>query len=189
MTRKLAALALAALPALAGARDLPPGTFEVGGSTNLSFGSAKVEVNDNKVLDTSARSFTGDALGYVTRNVGLGLGLSYGYSKVELASGSSSESTQWLVAPEVKVSVPLAPTASLLLVGAVGRAKVDVDGTETTGWEWLARGGFRFFPAQWVAFDALLDYSHSGVSDDAGNDYSVSGWTVSAGLSVFFGGQ
>ena len=189
MIRTIAALALAVLPALAAARELPPGTFEVGAGTNLSFGSAKTEVNGTELMDTSSTAFSGDGLFYLARNVGLGLGLSYDHTKVETPTGSTSESTQWMFGPELKVNVPLAPATSLLLVGALGRTKLDEDGAEADGWAWEVGAGLRLFPAEFVSLDVLLDYSHAGVTDDAGNDYTAAGWNVGVGFSLYFGGQ
>src|SRR5512138_1876129 len=117
MTRKIAALALAALPALAAARDLGPGTFEVGAGSNLSFGKLTSELNDSKLFDVTTTTLSGDALYYPLANVGFGLGLSYDKTKTEYAAafgGASSDSTTWTFGPEVKVNVPVSPAASLV---------------------------------------------------------------------------
>ncbi len=120
MTRKLFALALAALPALAAARDLKVGTFEVGAGTNLNIGSMTTDVNDTEFGKISTTAFNGNALYYVANDFGLGLDLTYDKTKTEYGAvlgGGSSTTTQWTVGPIAKLNFPVSPSVSIGLLG------------------------------------------------------------------------
>lgn len=193
MTTKILALTLAVLPALAGARDLGPGTFELGGGTDLGFGSATTEVNGVEVVDISTRSVNADALYYVVNNLGIGLGISYDWTEFDDGVSPKQSSSTSIIGPELKLNLPIAPKASVLLGGAIGRMVLSQDDgfgqADADGFAFLLGGGVRFFPADFVSLDALLNYTKAGVSDDAGNDIDVSGWELGLGVSVYFGGR
>jgi opacity protein-like surface antigen len=189
MNTKTAALTLALLPALAGARDLGPGTFELSGRTGLDFGSATAESSASTTdLDISTLSVNGDALFYVVNNFGIGLGVSY--DKTELDNGvDSSESSTSLIGPEAKLNLPIATQASVVLMGAAGRMATEDDLGDADGWAFLVGGGLRFFPADSVSLDAMISYTTASMEHDLGVDLDVSGWDLGLGLSVYFGGR
>lgn len=188
MTTKLLALTLALLPALAGARVLGPGTLEVGGGTSLDFGTVTREVNGVEQFDISTLSLDADALWYLVNNFGLGVGISY--ERTELDDGvDSDEFSQTIVGPEAKFNLPIAPMASLVAEGLVGRIVVDDNGDDADGFAWQVGGGVRFFPADYLSLDALLRYTSASVEDDAGTELDEAGWNVGVGLSFYFGGR
>lgn len=194
MNGKIAALTLALLPALAGARDLGPGTFELSGGTNLNFGSRTYELTNPAFVgkyevDESTFALNTDALFYVVRNLGVGLALQY--QKTEWDDGVDEwESSYSFIGPEVKYNLAVAPSVSIIFGGGLGRlAFTDLDGEDADGWGLTLGAGARFFVVDAVAFDATLNYLTGSVEDDFNTDTDVSGWNIGAAVSVFFGGR
>lgn len=194
MNAKIAALTLALLPALAGARDLGAGTFELSGGTNLNFGSRTYELTNPAFtgkyeVDESTVALNTDALFYVVPNLGLGLGLQY--QKTEWEDDFDKwESSFSFIGPEVKYNIPVAPSVSILVGGGLGRlAMTDLDGEDADGWALTLGAGARFFVVDAVAFDATLSYLKGSVEDDFNTETDLSGWNIGLALSVFFGGR
>jgi hypothetical protein len=189
MNAKIAVLTLALLPALAGARDLAPGTFELSGGTNLDYGKMTTSVPGEPDVDQTSLTLETDALYYVVKNLGLGLALRYDKSETDFGGlGGTVDSSSSLIGPALKFSLPVAPSASVLLGGAVGRMSMSSDGSDADGWAFTVGGGLRLFAADWASFDALVSYTNASI-DFQGIDVDVTGWDVGLALSVFFGGR
>ncbi len=195
MNAKTAALTLALLPALAGARDLGPGTWELSGGTNLDFGKTTSSRSGASDLETTVVSVDTDGLYYPVKNLGIGLGL--GYDRSESDSGVySSESSTSVIGPQAKLSIPFAPQASVLLSGAVGRMWVrqetnDLPVEHADGWLFVGGAGVRMFPADFVALDVTVNYMRGSIDyEDLGApEVDMSGWDLGLAISVFFGGR
>lgn len=192
MNLKIAVLALAALPAFAGARDLRPGTVELSGGTRLDFGSATLErefAGFSEEVDVSTVALEAEGLYYIANNLGVGLGISYEKDDFDYPDGDSDEISTSLIGPMVKYNIPLAPQFSIALEGGIGRMVESQNDQDIDGFALLLGGGARFFATDWMSLDAMLSYTRASLEDDFDVEYTVSGWDLGVAVSFYLGGR
>jgi hypothetical protein len=187
MNARHAVVLAALLPALAGARDLGPGTWEVTGGTRLGLSNVTLEPPGSPDVETRTVTFDTSVGYYVANNFGLGLLLDWQKEEIEIGT-ASTETTTSMIGPIATYDIPVSANVSVVASGGIVRMAVDVDGNDADGFGVLLGGGLRLFATRNVAFDATLSFLLASVEDDLNNEIDISGFDLGLGIAVFFGG-
>jgi hypothetical protein len=189
--------ALAVFPLAAFASELSPGTFELSGSSNLSFASSTTKMKPDVVgatetsIDGSTFGLSADGLYYFVPNFGVGLSVSYKKDSSKVAGVETGSST-FLVGPMLGYDHPIAPEFALFARGALGYASgSQTDGTTVnlTGYGAQLGAGVKYFPLKPVSFNVGLSYTYLSLDSDTSPKVtsSTSGISFDVGLSIYFG--
>lgn len=190
---KLRTLALVSLllPAIASARDISAGTFQLGGDANVSFSTGSVEFATpvgTEEIDIDTFELGASGLFYVIPNLGLGAFIDHSNTTTEF-EGEESDSSSTVVGPQLSYNLSLAEQLSVFGTAGLGYATAEDDDADADGFAWAIGGGLRFFPARSVSLDGLISYSNLNLEDDFNNELDVSDLRIGVGLSVYFGGN
>ena len=192
---KRIAIVLALVPALAGAADIAPGTFELSGASNLGLngGSIKTSVNGfSDTTDTSNYGLSATGLYYVTPNVAIGGTLQYLSDTTKFSDGTKDSTSTFLIGPAIAYEVPVAPEFAVFGLFDIGYVsqKNESGGASITasGFGLGLQAGVKYFPVKQVSFDAALGYQYASTSTDTTPkaDLTTTGFGLNAGLSVYF---
>jgi hypothetical protein len=185
MNARHAVVLAALLPALAAARDVEPGTWEVTGGTRLGLSKLTVEPPGSPDIETSTVTFDTSVGYYLANNFGLGLLLDWEKQEVEIGA-ASEETTTSMIGPVATFNIPVAANVSGIASGGIVRMAVDTDGNDADGFGILLGGGLRLFATRNVAFDATLSFLFASVEDDLNNEVDISGFDLGVGIAILF---
>jgi hypothetical protein len=186
---KLRTLALVTLllPAIASARDISAGTFQLGGDANVAFSTGSVDFGAEEV-DVDTFQLGASGLFYVIPNLGLGAFIDHTNTTTEFM-GEESDSSSTVVGPQLSYNLSLAEQLSVFGTAGLGYATSEDDDQDADGFAWTIGGGLRFFPVRSVSLDGLVSYSNLNLEDDFDNEMDVSDLRIGVGLSFYFGGN
>src|SRR6266536_1969751 len=168
-------------------------SFEVAGTTSLSFGRQTVTQNGDSAggnLDTV--SLTGGLVYYLTPMVGIGAIGTYQRLALPIPDSSDSiEASASGIGPAVRVRFPLTDRSAFHILGSVGYASLHLQGGgeagiegDTSGPFYSAGAGFDLFVLDNVALNVGVVYQKSNFS--RGSDkLDALGLTGAVGFSVY----
>lgn len=172
-------------------KDIPQGAVEIGGDLDIGFSSSdtlETGVTNSTVTDT--RTIEAMVAYYFAPNIGIGIVWSNIDTETTSGSFSSNYETN-LIGPAVIFNKSLSEPVNLMFRGALLLSDSTVsnnsgasEGSDGNGY--LIGGGFRYFPAEHVSFDATLDYvSFSEEIDTTNANLDTDSVRLGVGITVY----
>ena len=180
----IAAMLLVATAAQA--KDISAGTVEVSGAATLGYNSTDLEVKDGPTTDQSSWGLNLNSSYYFMPNFGAGLLLEYTSNDV-----AGVEMSNLGIGPIVTYSFSMNEQVSLPIFGAITYNSQTGDVIDDpSGWGWKIGAGVKYFMADNVSLNGIVDYGQVYWETDTTNiEIDQKGFNVFGGLSVYFGGM
>lgn len=167
------------------AKEIPTGTIEIGGQTDLSFNSSTTSVEGTDV-DVDTTTMKVQELYYVMPNVGIGI--LWSYEKTETSVGDTSlTETMNFFAATASYNLSINEHTSFRPKLYIGIASMkDDDSFDASGTGWGLGAELSHFPSDHLSFDFGVSYESFSLSDDGLDvDFDTSGLTFGVGLTGY----
>ena len=180
----IAAMLLVATAAQA--KDISAGTVEVSGAATLGYNSTDLEVKDGPTTDQSSWGLNLNSSYYFMPNFGAGLLLEYMSNTI-----ADVDSSELAIGPILTYSFSMNEQVSLPIFGAITYNSQTGDVIDDpSGWGWKIGAGVKYFMADNVSLNGIVDYGQVYWETDTTNiEIDQKGVNVFGGRSVYFGGM
>ncbi|MDF1763937.1 MAG: outer membrane beta-barrel protein [Oleibacter sp.] len=189
------ALTLSTLSFATLAKDLPTGTWEVAGGSNLQFLSAQTEIDGNSgetEFDQSTFSIEATARYYFQNNLAFQLGYEYSNETTEYEDNSEEETSSFALKPGIAYNHSLNEDAAILFYANLFLGRLEYDETfgdsvegDLSGFGFGAE--YRQFVRDNISLNIGASYFDTETEFDDDNDttLSISGTQIAVGASLY----
>lgn len=175
------------LPFSSFAKEIKPGTFELGAGSALSYSTTNEDYGKNGDNKSSSTELVLGSTYYTTKNFGVGIFLNYTSEKNDAAGDSSF----WLIGPQLNYHIPIQDNLNAIIGGGIALAtmeqEVPGDTINGRGYGAVVGAGLAFFPNDWVSINCTASYATVRVEfDDIDLDADIDTFGFKVGLALYF---